>query len=105
MAIEDYERAIILDPNDAATYFNRGIAYRRKGRYDAAISDFSEAILREPGNGEAYFGRGLVYLEKDEYIRAGYDFQKACDMGHKGGCEGLETIDTFVKNQKPPRRH
>lgn len=43
-AIEDYSMAIQLDPNNAYTYYNKGISLDRKGDYDEAINCFTQAI-------------------------------------------------------------
>ena len=42
-AIEDYNRAIALDPNYASAYFNRGLAYEMLGNKSMAISDYRKA--------------------------------------------------------------
>jgi tetratricopeptide (TPR) repeat protein len=42
-AIEDFNRAITLSPNDAWLFFWRGMAYRRAGRLEAAEEDFMRA--------------------------------------------------------------
>jgi tetratricopeptide (TPR) repeat protein len=47
-AITEYTKTIRLDPNNAAAYYNRGIAYSRKEDYDQAIADFAEAIRLDP---------------------------------------------------------
>jgi tetratricopeptide (TPR) repeat protein len=43
-AMEDYNKAIQLNPNDAEAYYNRGNAYVAKGQYDRAIEDYNKAI-------------------------------------------------------------
>ena len=43
-AIAHYTKAIELDPNDAAAYYNRGFAYANKGEYDKAIADVEKCI-------------------------------------------------------------
>ena len=45
-AIEDYTRAIALDPQDPVVYNNRGIAYRSLGQTAMAIADYREASRR-----------------------------------------------------------
>ncbi len=37
--MEDYDKAIELDPNDAAAYYNRGISYSELGQDQRAIED------------------------------------------------------------------
>ena len=39
LRLEDYNKAIDLDPEDARTYTNRGNAYRDIGDFGAAIED------------------------------------------------------------------
>lgn len=34
LAINDYSKAIQIDPNNAYTYYNKGISLDRKGDYD-----------------------------------------------------------------------
>jgi tetratricopeptide (TPR) repeat protein len=42
-ALESYSQAIALDPNYAASYYNRGNLYARLGRYDEACGDLTKA--------------------------------------------------------------
>ena len=89
-AIEDYNKAIALDQNDAKAYYNRGVAYDGKGQYDGAIEDYNKAIALDPNLADAYNNRGLAYAIKGDMGRAISDFQKACDMGIEVGCENLQ---------------
>jgi tetratricopeptide (TPR) repeat protein len=43
-AIEDYDEAIRLDPNEALYVKNRGNAFRIIGQYDRAVADFRKAL-------------------------------------------------------------
>ncbi len=76
-AIEDYSRAIAIDPNNANAYNGRGIAYRKKDQYDKALEDFNKAIAIDPNSANAYNGRGIAYRKKDQYDKALEDFNKA----------------------------
>ncbi len=42
-AIQDYTRAIQLDPDLAQAYYNRGIVYYNLGEYQRAIQDYDKA--------------------------------------------------------------
>ena len=91
-AIEDYNKAIALDPNYALAYARRGSAYDNKGQYDRAIEDYNKAIALDPNYAAAYNNRGLAYYKKGNMGRAISDFQKACDMGDVLGCEYLQIV-------------
>ena len=44
-ALQNYDEAIRLDPQDAKSYYNRGYAYNNEAQYQRAIEDFDEAML------------------------------------------------------------
>jgi lipoprotein NlpI len=58
--------------NRSIAYYNRGNAYRAKGKgdQDRAIADYDEAIRLNPSLAMAYSNRGLSYYDKREYDRA-----------------------------------
>ena len=59
--INDYNKAIELNPKDATAYVNRGIAYNALGNYQQAINDYNKAIELNPKDAEAYYNRGNAY--------------------------------------------
>ena len=63
-AISDYTKAIEINPRFAEAYYNRGLAYGKKGQYDKAISDYTKAIEINPRFAEAYNNRGDAYGRK-----------------------------------------
>ena len=67
-AIEDFNKAIELDPRDDIAYYNRGRAYENKQQYDRAIEDYNKAIELNPRFDKAYSNRGVVY-EKNSRMR------------------------------------
>jgi len=72
-AIENYNRAIELDPNYDKAYYNRGLAYACKEDYDRAIADINKVIELKPDFAEAYHVLGLAYEYKslpDQAIEA-----------------------------------
>src|SRR5262249_38133045 len=57
LAIADLEKAIGIDPKDAAAYSNRGLALSGKGEYELAIADFDKALTIAPDFAPAREGR------------------------------------------------
>ena len=80
LAIEAYSHAIELNPNNASTYNNRGIAYGEKGDYDRAIGDHNTAIKLNPNLAEPYTNRGAAYDKKGDYDRAIGDYNTAIKL-------------------------
>lgn len=76
-AMDDYEAAISLSPNDAVAYTGRGLVFKKAGQLDRALADFSRAIELLPTEHTAYTNRGWVYMEKRQYDRAIEDFSAA----------------------------
>ena len=54
VAVEDYTKAIELNPNDAQAHNNRGAAYGEKDDFGRAIEDYTKAIELKPDFAEAY---------------------------------------------------
>lgn len=82
-AIEDYNRAIEIEPDVFAMsplYVSRGKAYIRKDDTDKAIQDLDKAISLGGGSAEAYFDRGHAHTNKGEFGEAAKDFSKANDL-------------------------
>jgi tetratricopeptide (TPR) repeat protein len=75
-AVTEYSKAIDSDPQNAAYYINRGVAYHRLGDVDAAIRDFDSALANNPRVAIAYSNRSHAYFDKK-------DFQRAFDDGNR----------------------
>ena len=56
-ALDDFDSAIRLDPNNVRAYFNRGLASAHNGGYQNAIKDFDRVIRLDPKNLDAYNAR------------------------------------------------
>jgi tetratricopeptide (TPR) repeat protein len=76
-AIEDYNEAIRLDPENSAAYSNRGRAHDDLGEYRRAIADFDEALRLNPRNADTYNERGFAYFHLADYNRAIEDHDHA----------------------------
>lgn len=98
-AIEDYDRAIALNPKDASAYYYRGYTYRSKGDYDRSIDDYDRAIALYPEpayapRGSAYGGRGLAHEKRGNTEKAIADYRKALELrpGEPFATQGLARL-------------
>jgi tetratricopeptide (TPR) repeat protein len=66
-ALDDYGRAIELNPNAAAPFFARGGVYLRQGHSDKAAADFRQAIRLRPENFYAHFGLGSALIQAKDW--------------------------------------
>lgn len=93
-AIDDYNKAIALRPNDANAYYNRGDAYSAKGEHDKAIEDYTKAI-------ELYSD---VILKSITYVSRGWaSYLKTLPTSRGGPLEGTpssrqEDIDKAIED-------
>jgi tetratricopeptide (TPR) repeat protein len=81
-AVEDYSRAIELDPGRSyAAYLERGKLYSEAYQEDVAIADFTRAIEVNPGGLDAYLQRAFAYLDASEFEKAADDIEHALKTG------------------------
>ena len=88
------------DLNDAAAYYNRGVAYARKGQYDQAISDFTKALEINSRLAKAYNNRGGAYYRIGQLDQAWEDVHKAQDLGFKINPQFLKNLREASGKQK-----
>jgi tetratricopeptide (TPR) repeat protein len=65
-AIEDYRKAIGLNPRIPELFENLGFALTTKGAYDEAIATLNEAIRLNPQSAAAYNNRATAYFSKGD---------------------------------------
>jgi tetratricopeptide (TPR) repeat protein len=76
-AIESYDRALEIDPQLQAVWYQRGECYRLKGDYEAAIGDFGQSLEIEPRYLQALASRGESYRAVGRYDEALADLDEA----------------------------
>jgi tetratricopeptide (TPR) repeat protein len=62
-ALDDYNQAIALNPNNAGAYVDRALVLARKGDVENAMKDYAEAIKLNPQQWQAYFNRAAELKE------------------------------------------
>ena len=76
-AIEDYRRALELDPSNASIMLDLGYTYMQKKDFQAALNTLTPAVVLRPQNSRALFLLGRTYEELDVADRALQLYQRA----------------------------
>ncbi len=79
-AIDDYTRALQLNPLNTRALNDRGDAYYMTGDFDRAIADFTKAIESDPSYSYAYTNRGLSYFKMGDNDQALRDLNSAIEL-------------------------
>ncbi|MFM6788747.1 MAG: tetratricopeptide repeat protein, partial [Microcystis panniformis] len=80
LALDDFNKAIELNPNYAEAYGNRGLLYYNQQKYELALSDYDKAIEINHNYAEAYVNRGVLYRLQEKYELALADYDKAIEL-------------------------
>nr|XP_023017126.1 small glutamine-rich tetratricopeptide repeat-containing protein alpha [Leptinotarsa decemlineata] len=88
-ALEEYTRAIQLNPTNAVYYCNRAAAYSRLEKHLEAIKDCQIAITLDPNYGKAYGRLGIAYSNLNRFEDARHAYKTALE--HDPGNAMYET--------------
>ncbi|NJR58953.1 MAG: tetratricopeptide repeat protein [Cyanobacteria bacterium CRU_2_1] len=76
-AIESYDQALAIKPDDHEAWNKRGIVLARLERYEAAIDSFDKALEFKPDYHYAWYSRGLALRKLGRYEEAIDSYDKA----------------------------
>ncbi|XP_053884264.1 tetratricopeptide repeat protein 6 isoform X2 [Malaclemys terrapin pileata] len=78
--IQDFNRALAINPKHFQAYLSRAAYYGSKGRYSKAILNCNEAIKIHPDSVRAYLYRGTLKYHNKTYKNAIEDLTKTIDL-------------------------
>ena len=82
-AVEAYNQAIAIDPNDPNAFAGRGEVLASQRLYDQAIADFNVATGLDPTHSRAFASRGIVEYELGRNEAALSDLDRAIAIDPK----------------------
>lgn len=82
-ALNDFSRAIELNPSYTMAYNNRGIIRGSLQDFEGALDDFNKAVELEPGYADAIYNRGNAHYYLEMINEACSDWNQAERLGSK----------------------
>ncbi|MEM3361735.1 MAG: AAA family ATPase [Candidatus Anstonellaceae archaeon] len=76
-AIENYNKALLLNPAFSECYFNKALCYYNLKDFDTSIEEYTKALEFDPENPVIYNNRGDAYYRKQEFQKAISDYDRA----------------------------
>ena len=69
-AIEAYNKAVAIKPNNAEAYYNIGNVFKSQGKLEEAIEAYNKAVGIKPDDAEAYLNMGVALREQGKLEKA-----------------------------------
>ena len=99
-ALQAFDQALKLKPNDPALITYKATVYYAKGNNAQAVQLCEQALKLNPNFGRAYYQRGMVYQSQEKYHPAIEDIQKAKNLGYGVDPDFIELLKRKAAAQK-----
>ncbi len=76
-AVNEYKKAIAIDPFFEDPHINLGTFYYARGMYERAAAEYEKAVAINPGAADAHYNLGLAYDRAGRYDKAVAAYEKA----------------------------
>jgi tetratricopeptide (TPR) repeat protein len=80
LAVQEFQRALDLNPRDADALVGMASTYEKAGRIPDAETTFKKAVALRPDNWDGYNALGLFYDRQRRYSEAVTQIQKAIEL-------------------------
>lgn len=100
-SMQNYEKAVELEPDYGAAYNSLGVAYKEAGQIDKAILSWERAFELRPDVGYPLLNLGLAYMEKGNNPRA-LDYFESYKKGFYHSLPSLDKqrVDRLIQRCK-----
>ncbi|MGX1928824.1 tetratricopeptide repeat protein [Flagellimonas sp. 2504JD4-2] len=79
-ALNNFNKAISINPKEPIFYLGRGAAFHYLKEYKNAVEDYSVFIKVRPNNFKGYLHRGTTYAIMEDFDRSTSDFDRFFDL-------------------------
>jgi tetratricopeptide (TPR) repeat protein len=101
LAIQDFERALQIDPDHSVALQNLGNAYRQKKDWPQAKRVLEKAFALNPDEAETNYSLGMVYAQENDSDRA-YEYLRRALLARPGYPEALNNLGIlYLRTRRP----
>ncbi|MBF0193438.1 MAG: tetratricopeptide repeat protein [Magnetococcales bacterium] len=100
LAIEQFEKAIVVDSNVALFYYNLGISFNSLGLLEDAVEAQKKALLIDPNYTEALNSLGSLFVEVGSFTKAVESLKKAITINPNYAYAHYNIANALVKQGK-----
>ncbi len=98
-AVEAYDKALALNPNDPDILTDQGVMFRQLGWYDRAVDNFTKASRINPSHLQSLFNLGVVYrYDLNDFPRALEAWERFLQLNPSGpGADQIRSEMDFLR--------
>jgi uncharacterized protein (TIGR02145 family) len=100
-AINDYSKAIELNPLNYKAYYNRGLTYQRIDQCDLAIADYTKSLSIDSTQISPIVNRGICKSQNEDWQSAMQDFNNALSKDPQHAIALFQRAFVYIKTQNP----
>lgn len=91
-AVQHFEKAVALDPENAGAHCNLALAYAENRKFERALDAMDHALSLEPENARYLHARGWIRVQTGQRQKGMADIEKAAEKGHPDAVRYLDRI-------------
>ena len=99
-ALQAFDQALKLKPNDPALITYKATVYYAKGNNAQALQLCEQIIKQNPSFGRAYYQRAMILEKQEKFDQAVADLQKAKSLGYGIDPDFIELMKRKAADKK-----
>jgi tetratricopeptide (TPR) repeat protein len=85
-AIQEFDRTLEQDPDNAQAYHQKGLLLTKLGKYSDAIESYNKSIGIKPSYAPAFYDKGLALAKLGKFEMAIDAFEHHCNQSQLRQC-------------------
>ncbi|MFA5872178.1 MAG: tetratricopeptide repeat protein [Parcubacteria group bacterium] len=100
-AIEEFQKAIAINPNYADAYHNLANTYQQAGQFDLAVANYEKALSINPQLWQSYQNLAAIYYNAGDFQKALENIRKASEINpnDENLKQNVQAIEAKIQEQ------